>query len=90
MTGRDWAIAGAIVGGIALAVYIGTHTSPNAGTVAVQTQNTSNIDMANATTQSVLQELTTQQQIMNQLGLSSNISTPLSSTPTSQLSNSNG
>lgn len=60
---------GAVVVGVGIAVYIGLNANPTATPVAIQTQNTNSIDTANATTSAVLSELTTQQQIMNNLGL---------------------
>jgi uncharacterized protein HemX len=82
MERSSWIIIGAIGVGVAGAVYIGTQMSPSAGTLQVQTQNTSNINNANALTQTVLTDLTTQQQIMNNLNLGTPQATPVSSSTT--------
>ena len=74
---------GAVVVGVGIAVYIGLNNSPTATPVAIQTQNTNSINTANSTTSAVLSELTTQQQIMNNLGLGTMQATPLSSSTTS-------
>ena len=82
MDRSTWITIGAIGVGVAGAVYIGSHTSPSASNVQVQTQNTSNINNANALTQTVLTDLTTQQQIMNNLHLGTPQATPVSSSTT--------
>ena len=73
---------GAVIVGVGIAVYIGLNANPTATPVAIQTQNTNSIDTANSTTSAVLSELTTQQQIMNNLGLGTMQATPLSSSTT--------
>ena len=73
---------GAVIVGVGIAVYIGLNANPTATPVAVQTQNTNSIDTSNSTTSTVLSELTTQQQIMNNLGLGTMQATPLSSSTT--------
>ena len=82
MEKQTWILIGAAVVGVGGAIYLGTHTSPSASNVQVQTQNTGNINNANALTQTVLTDLTTQQQIMNNLNLGQPQSTPVSSSTT--------
>jgi negative regulator of sigma E activity len=74
---------GAVAIGVGLAVYVGLNSNPTASPVSVQTPNTNAIDMANSQTQAVLTDLTTQQQIMNNLGLGTMQSTSVSSSTTS-------
>lgn len=82
MERSTWITIIAVTGGVGLAIYFGLNTSPTSSPVSIQTPSTASIDYNNQLTQATLQELTTQQQILNQLQLGTSVSTPLSSNTT--------
>ncbi len=82
MDKSTWITIGAIGAGIGLAIYLGSQAHPTASDVTAQTMNTQSIDTNNALTSTVLTDLTTQQQIMNNLHLGSPQATPVSSSTT--------